>query len=1037
MGCHDMTKANQIEQAEYEQRKLAEALWDTAAALNSTLDMDDVLDRILSNVGKVVPHDAANIMLIGEHNTVYPVRMRGYAERGMEEIVRSLHFALRDTPNFRIMIETGEPLIISDTQAYPGWVGIPGIDWIRSYAGTPLRVKGQVVGFLSLDSATPGFFTPAHVNRLQAFANQAASAIENARLYQRAVKEAERREVLYQVTQAISASVDREQIAKAIHQAAARVMPVEAVVIALLINDGKEVKEIYLYDHGQRWPGEQYPLGPGLTSYIISTGRSLCVDNINEERLLKKIGAKDFGIPVDKPLATIAVPLQLGGKVSGMLSVQSYFPSHYTTEDRQLLEMLAIYAANSFENARLYEATQAELAERKQMEQTQARHAAQMAALYETSLEINSQSDLPQLLHAITRRAAELLGTHMGGLYLIAHTGNYLELVVSYNLPGQLVGTHLGLGEGVSGRVIQLGQPIMVEDYTTWEGRAPVYNGTPFRRVLGVPLKWGNETIGVINVTDDKNPGSFSEDEIRLVSLFADQAALAIKNARLLSEAQRRTEELVVLNRIGQAVISNLELEQVLQTLHEQCQQVLLMDAFYVAVYDKKTGRIHYPFYTDRDQNIIVSPSDIVASPGLSGEVILSGKTIYLPDTLAPDISSDHNITRTGGTPTRSFVGVPLSMRDQVIGVLSMQSYQPNAYTPDQIRLLETIADRVAAAIEHARLFEEIQENTRYLSLLNEITRAALQATDMTTMLQTLADRMGTLFNADGCYITLWEETQQQTIPTAAYGALRDTYSTTSSPPGEVTMTASVLHAGYPLVAEDVFNSPYISPSIAAEYLPRSLLGLPLVVDEVKLGAVLIGFNQTHHFTTEEIARGEQAAAQIALAITKSRLAITDHLTKLYNRRGLFEIGKREIERSRRYGKSLSVIMLDIDHFKRVNDMYGHAVGDEVLCTVAERCRENIRRVDTLGRYGGEEFAILLPESSLSAACQIAERLRRCISETPIPTERAIISATVSIGVASIEDDTPDLDVLINRSDDAMYAAKRAGRNRVVASGTE
>ncbi len=173
------------------------------------------------------------------------------------------------------------------------------------------------------------------------------------------------------------------------------------------------------------------------------------------------------------------------------------------------------------------------------------------------------------------------------------------------------------------------------------------------------------------------------------------------------------------------------------------------------------------------------------------------------------------------------------------------------------------ISDRVRAEAQ-------VQQRAHFLELLHTITRAALQATEFNEMLQVLADRLGELIHADGCYITLWDDAQQLARPAAAYGPLRDSYvQNTSVKPGEVTMTESVLKAGHALVAEDVMNSPYITPRIAAPLPARSMLGVPLIAGDIKLGAALIVFNKPHHITADEIALGEQAGGQIALAMAK------------------------------------------------------------------------------------------------------------------------------------------------------------------------
>jgi GAF domain-containing protein len=178
-----------------------------------------------------------------------------------------------------------------------------------------------------------------------------------------------------------------------------------------------------------------------------------------------------------------------------------------------------------------------------ELEQTAARRARELAALHEISLEISRQTDLTTLLQTIIEKAAGLLNTHMGGLYLVHSDNGTLELVVAHNLPGQWIGTILKSGEGLSGRVAQTRQVMVVPDYQTWEGRAAVYAAAPFRRVVGVPLKIGEKIIGVINVIDDQQIGTFDEDEIRLVTLFAEQAAIAVEKARLLAEVQHDLAE--------------------------------------------------------------------------------------------------------------------------------------------------------------------------------------------------------------------------------------------------------------------------------------------------------------------------------------------------------------------------------------------------------------------------------------------------------------------------------------------------------------
>lgn len=181
----DITQNKKVEEEERSQRILAEALRDTAAALNSTLNFDEVLERILSNVGYVVPYDLANIMLIDEKGWASVTRWRGYVESGYGPHIDKLCLPVKDTPTLSKMSKSGSWILIPDTTCDENWLKLESVGSTRSYLGAPVRVRGAVVGFINLDSLTPGFFNETHADRLLIFADQAAVAIENARLFTR------------------------------------------------------------------------------------------------------------------------------------------------------------------------------------------------------------------------------------------------------------------------------------------------------------------------------------------------------------------------------------------------------------------------------------------------------------------------------------------------------------------------------------------------------------------------------------------------------------------------------------------------------------------------------------------------------------------------------------------------------------------------------------------------------------------------------------------------------------------------------------
>jgi diguanylate cyclase (GGDEF)-like protein/PAS domain S-box-containing protein len=178
-------------------------------------------------------------------------------------------------------------------------------------------------------------------------------------------------------------------------------------------------------------------------------------------------------------------------------------------------------------------------------------------------------------------------------------------------------------------------------------------------------------------------------------------------------------------------------------------------------------------------------------------------------------------------------------------------------------------------------------------------------------------------------------------------------------------------------------------------------------------------------YAVEDISERKQMEQELR------RLATTDPLTGVFNRRHFLDLGEKELSRACRYGRELSVLLMDIDHFKCINDTYGHAVGDETIKTLTHICLKNLRKNDFFGRLGGEEFAVVLPETGADVAIALAERLRQKLSEARVSTDKKPIGFTVSIGVTTFNEEDRTIEAMMLRADAALYRAKNRGRNRV------
>lgn len=228
------------------------------------------------------------------------------------------------------------------------------------------------------------------------------------------------------------------------------------------------------------------------------------------------------------------------------------------------------------------------------------------------------------------------------------------------------------------------------------------------------------------------------------------------------------------------------------------------------------------------------------------------------------------------------------------------------------------------------------------------------------------------------------------------------------------------------------------NPLVQGEPGIRFYLGVPLrTPDGFHIGTLCAADAVPREVSAEQVAMLQDLARLVMDALELRRIAVTDSLTGLPTRRGFFQEARRALEQARRYGHPLSCAMLDIDHFKAINDRYGHPAGDRMLCAVAGQCTAVMRAADIAGRLGGEEFALLLSETDRDGAAALAERLRRRIAETVVQTEAGALRVTASFGIASLAPDGPAgkgeaaIDALLEAADRALYCAKAGGRDRV------
>ena len=404
----------------------------------------------------------------------------------------------------------------------------------------------------------------------------------------------------------------------------------------------------------------------------------------------------------------------------------------------------------------------------------------------------------------------------------------------------------------------------------------------------------------------------------------------------------------------------------------------------------------------------------------------------------------------------------PVIYNDEVLGLVELtEKRRRRDFSEADKELVRRMAALAALALKNARGSRATEARNRQLTALIDSSRAMTSTLDLDEVLDVVCRQAAHALATSSSYIYEYDPATNATVWVAQYQ--RDVTHSFEEPLGTVypledlPQDREVIEQRRPV--QVCLDDPDLDPQVREQLVDweeAASLMVPLIVADDVVGTLEVSeIRDRRHFTAEEtalcMALGEQAGAAIRNAQLYRQLqdqkalierqAITDGLTSLSNHRHFFNRLRAEVTRARRYGSALTVLMLDLDDFKSVNDRFGHPAGDKILCAVADVMRHQLREnVDVAARYGGEEFAVILPHTGgacdsddLLGALATAERMRRAIrnAQTRVRDSARAANVTVSIGVATLPAEAVDADELVSQADKALYAAKRAGKDRV------
>ncbi len=392
-----------------------------------------------------------------------------------------------------------------------------------------------------------------------------------------------------------------------------------------------------------------------------------------------------------------------------------------------------------------------DITERKQAEAELQRRAAEFAALYETTRDLAQRQEVAELLTVIAQRAADLFNVPNCTITLYDAARGDLEIAATIG-PDLPLGTRRALGDGLAGRIAQTLQPLIVDDYQTWAGRSPLYADIPYSAIMGVPMRYGGELIGVLDVSEvGPTPRQFTRADLNLLSLFAAQAAAAVHNARLFETTRRRLAEVEAVNRISTALRAAQTLDEMLPLLLDETLAAMGSPAGAIWLYDALSGELRVA--VARGWFTQLNEAPMQPGEGIGGAVFAAGQA-YLSREFAGDPQT-RELTRAQIPTGWGGACVPIRTAAETVGVFFVAARLPRELQAEEAHLLTALAEIAGNAIHRMRLHQQTEQHVQRLSALRTIDMAITASLDLRVTLSVLLDQVVSQMEVDAADVLL------------------------------------------------------------------------------------------------------------------------------------------------------------------------------------------------------------------------------------------------------------------------------------------
>jgi GAF domain-containing protein len=722
---------------------------------------------------------------------------------------------------------------------------------VQSAAAIPLRFEDTTVGVMFINYRRPVVFTDELRERAELFGDQAAIAINNARLVQELRGRADEVKLLQRVGAQISSTLKLDEILPLLVEGAMDLTKTKSGVVHILDSTGNKIADSYGYPKKFAHPSPRISK-EGYTRFIIDTkDQQVVEDTETDERAnpdVKKMGVGSF----------VGTPLMLAEKrVVGVLYVNDTERRLFTEAERSLLRALADQAAIAVENARLFEET--------------AQRANEIALAHEVGRSLSATRDIKDIPRLLVRETLEAFGAEAGSLALINTETREIEFQFALDHKGtetldeRITGYRMPLDKGIAGAVVQSGKPVIsnnVHEDSRWHKEVDSVTGFTTKSILAVPLAYGDQVIGVIEILNKRDRSPFSEQERDVLITLALSAAIAIENARLFDGLERRAAQLAQLQEITTTISAQPpDIDKVLRLVVNKLGDIFQEASCAIRLYDSRTDQ-----FTPHTGTGIFEDS-VSRSPrpeGTSRYIVNTRQPRYLErDELLSPSDGGPGVRPEIAQDVEAAAYLPLISDGDIIGILYVSLTQSNQFSQDERQILELFADQAAIAIENARLHSRRLED---MAALQEISQAITTAS-RAEIIQLIAQKAREVTQAE--YIGLWTVAPEgdRLIPGAMYGL--EQIEIPELALDEHSINGWVALTGEPYVCFDIENDPHYQKWLEDV---QSSVAVPQRIGGRIVGTLAAESSKRSAFSKYQLQLLQSLADQAAIAIENSKL---------------------------------------------------------------------------------------------------------------------------------------------------------------------